>query len=57
LERAAKAQGWTKMYYSEAAKDPAYQRNMMNFRHHFIVMPTREEARGAIVSDNYVAQN
>ncbi len=57
LERAAKAQGWTKMYYSEAAKDPANQRNMMNFRHHFIVMPTREEGRAAIVSDNYVAQN
>jgi hypothetical protein len=54
LERAAKAQGWTKMYYSEAKTDPARQRNMCNFRHHFIVMPTREEGRGAIISDNVV---
>lgn len=54
LERAAKAQGWTKMYYSEAKTDPARQRNMMNFRHHFIVLPTREEGRGAIISDNVV---
>lgn len=52
LERAAKADGWLKMYYSEAKSDPAMQRNMMNFRHNYIVMPTREEARGAIVSAN-----
>lgn len=52
LERAAKAQGWTKMYYSEAKADPQNQRNLVNFRHYFIVMPTREEARGAIVSAN-----
>jgi len=52
LERTAKANGWVKMYYSEAAKDPAMQRNMMNFRHNFIVMPTREDARGAIISAN-----
>ena len=50
LERAAKATGWTKMYFSEAASDPENQRNIINFRHHFIVMPTREEARGAIIS-------
>ncbi len=50
LERAAKAQGWTKMYFSEAKSDPEHQRNLINFRHHFIVMPTREEARGAIIS-------
>lgn len=52
LERAAKAVGSTKMYFSEAKSDPQYQRNLVNFRHNFIVMPTREEARGAIVSDN-----
>lgn len=52
LERASKASGWTKMYYSEAAKDPQMQRNLINFRHHYIVMPTREEGRGAIVSAN-----
>lgn len=50
LERAAKATGWTKMYYSEAKSDPQNQRNLVNFRHYFIVMPTREEARGAIIS-------
>lgn len=52
MERAAKATGWTKMYYSEAKNDPTMQRNLVNFRHNFIVMPTREEARGAIVSAN-----
>ena len=52
LARAGKASGWTKMYYSEAKNDPLTQRNLVNFRHHFIVMPTREEARGAIVSAN-----
>lgn len=52
MERAARADGWTKMYYSEAKNDPTMQRNLINFRHHFIVMPTREEARGAIVSAN-----
>lgn len=52
MERAAKASGWTKMYFSEAKSDPAMQRNMMNFRHNYIVMPTREEGRGAIISGN-----
>lgn len=52
LERVAKAQGSTKMYYSTASTDPQYQRNLVNFRHYYIVMPTREEGRGAIVSDN-----
>lgn len=52
LERAAKAAGWTKMYYSEAKSDPEHQRNLMNFRHNFIVLPTREDARGAIISGN-----
>lgn len=52
MERAAKAAGWVKMYYSQASTDPEYQRNRVNFRHNFIVMPTREDARGAIISDN-----
>lgn len=52
MERAARATGWTKMYYSEAKSDPTMQRNLVNFRHNYIVMPTREEARGAIVSAN-----
>lgn len=49
-ERCAKAVGWVKMYFSEAKTDTEYQRNLVNFRHHFIVLPTAEEARGAIVS-------
>jgi hypothetical protein len=50
LERVAKASGWVKMYYKKAETDPENQRNLMNFRHHYIVMPTREEGRGAIIS-------
>lgn len=49
MERAAKATGWTKMYYSAASTDPQNQRNLVNFRHYSIVLPTREEARGAII--------
>jgi hypothetical protein len=52
LERVAKASGWVKMYSGEAKKDPQYQRNTLAFRHNFIVLPTKEEARGAIVSAN-----
>ncbi|SDC52813.1 hypothetical protein [Williamwhitmania taraxaci] len=52
LDRAAKASGWTKMYYSAASTDPQNQRNLVNFRNYYIVMPTREEARGAIISAN-----
>ena len=52
VPRSAKATGWTKMYYSEASTDPASQRNLVNFRHHYIVLPTREDSRGAIVSAN-----
>lgn len=52
LKRAGKATGWTKMYYSEAKSDPLTQRNLINFRHNAIVLPLREEARGAIVSAN-----
>ena len=50
--RAVKAEGWTKMYFSEAKNDPANQQSIVNFRNYYIVMPTREEARGAIVSAN-----
>jgi hypothetical protein len=48
--RMTKATGWTKMYYSEAKTDPANQRNLVNFRHYFIVMPKKLETIGAIVS-------
>lgn len=52
MERVVKASGWVKMYYSESKTDPATQTNRVNFRNHYIVMPTREEARGAIISAN-----
>lgn len=50
--RSVKAAGKTKMYYSDAATDPLSQRNLVNFRHYFIVLPTAQEAIGAIVSAN-----
>ncbi|MBS2100704.1 hypothetical protein [Carboxylicivirga linearis] len=50
VARAAKATGWTKMYYSESSTDPDNQQNRVNFRHYFIVLPTQEDSRGAIVS-------
>lgn len=45
-----KAKGSTKMYYSEARTDPENQRNLVNFRHYFIVLPKKTEAIGAIMS-------
>lgn len=50
--RTAKANGWTKMYYKPATISPDTQQNEINFRHYWIVLPTEEAARGAIVSDN-----
>lgn len=50
LARAAKADGWIKTYLSEASKDPEMQRNLFSARHNFIILPTRTEARGAIIS-------
>lgn len=50
--RTAKASGWTKMYYKAAEISPDTQQNEINFRHYWIVLPTEEAARGAIVSDN-----
>ncbi len=51
-QRAVKAIGWVKMYFLEAKMSPQQQRNEINFRHNFIVLPTEEAARGAIVSSN-----
>lgn len=51
LARVVKATGWVKMYFTPAEIDTEYQQNRVNFRHNFIAMPTKEEARGAIVSD------
>lgn len=52
--RVFKATGSTKMYYSEAATDPEYQRNKINFRHHFIAMPKKADA-GAVMMSGYTA--
>ena len=52
--RVFKATGSTKMYYSEAATDPEYQRNKINFRHYFIAMPKKADA-GAVMMSGYDA--
>lgn len=52
--RVFKATGSTKMYYSEANTDPEFQRNKINFRHHFICMPKKEDA-GAVMMSGYKA--
>ena len=51
VQRVFKATGSTKMYFSEAATDPEYQRNKINFRHMFIAMPKKADAGGVIMSD------
>ena len=50
--RVFKATGSTKMYYSEAATDPEYQRNKINFRHYFICMPKKADA-GVVMASGY----
>lgn len=56
VKRMFKASGSTKMYYSEAAKSPQTQENLINFRHYYIVLPKKQEAIGAIVSASYVPE-
>lgn len=53
--RVFKATGETKMYYSEAANDPEYQRNKVNFRHMFICMPKKADA-GVVMRSGYVTE-
>jgi hypothetical protein len=53
-QRVFKATGSTKMYYSEAATDPEYQRNKINFRHYFIAMFKKEDA-GCVMMSGYKA--
>lgn len=56
--RMFKAQGSTKMYYSEARTNPTTQESLVNFRHHYIVLPKKLEAFGAIYSwDGATAQS
>ncbi len=51
-KRAFRAEGSTKMYYSEAKTDPQHQRNLINYRHYFILMPKKRDAMVAIMSDH-----
>lgn len=56
--RMFRAQGTTKMYYSEAATNPQTQENLVNFRNYDIVLPKKMEAIGAIYSwDGSTAQS
>lgn len=55
-EQMFKANGSTKMYYTEAVNNPTMQESTMNFRHYFIVLPKKQEAIGAIVSSAYVPE-
>lgn len=48
--RVFKATGSTKMYFSEAQKDPEYQRNKINFRHYFICMFKKADAGVVMMS-------
>ena len=50
VPRVFKATGSTKMYFSEAANDPEYQRNKINFRHMFVCLPKKTDAGGVIIS-------
>ncbi len=45
-----KAAGSTKMYFSEAKTDPQNQRNLVNFRHYYVVLPKRTKGCMAILS-------
>ena len=53
--RMFRAEGSTKMYYSDAATSPQTQESLVNFRHYYIVLPTKQEAIGAIYSWDGVA--
>ena len=53
-KRVFKASGSTKMYWSAAENDPEYQRNKVNFRHHFICMPKKADA-GVVMMSGYKA--
>jgi hypothetical protein len=58
LPRMFRAQGSTKMYYSEAATNPQTQENLVNFRNYDIVLPKKMECIGAIYSwDGTTAQS
>ena len=49
IDAVCKSKGSTKMYFSEAKTSPTTQRNLINFRHRFIVLPIQVAGVGAIV--------
>ncbi len=50
-QRAFKAKGDLKMYYSEASGDPEYRRNLVGFRLYDICLPKKWTGFGALVSE------
>ena len=55
-KRMFKANGTTKVYYSESGKDPVNKRNLISFTNRFVALPQkREKACGAIVSRKYTS--
>jgi hypothetical protein len=48
--RVVMASGKTKVYFSKAEWNPGTQRNVFNYRHYFIAMPTELKRLGALVS-------
>lgn len=50
VSRTIKATGATKFYFVKAENNPEYQRNTMNFRHNYIVVPSALKCIAAIVS-------
>ena len=51
--RAFKATGTIKMYYSIASMDPQYRRSLIGYALRHIVLPKKNEGFGAIVSEIY----
>lgn len=51
-KRIFKATGSIKMYFSEAAKDPIYHRNLIDFLQRFIVLPKKADA-GVVIRSGY----
>ncbi len=49
--RMFRARGSVEMYYKDSRTNPEYRRSVVGFRLHFVALPKKQEAIGAIVSD------
>ncbi len=49
-KRISKATGLLKFYYKKSENSPEDQTSLINYRHNFLIMPKREDGRGAIIS-------